>query len=166
MQRLAAARFHDDRGAELKSGCEIFRSRIGLDDVHHVFLQRPGFERMRGRLCAELRRFAGFAVKDAVVGSKAAFFDDRRRRDNLLAGCAGSADPANIFVALIGGVKEFAISRRRLFADGEGAMNLRRVAPIADRQLGDDDAAFFEHARRFASAKGQSGRDCPCSSWR
>ena len=53
---------------------------------------------------------------------------------------------ADVLVALIGGVEEFAISRRRLFADGEGAMNLRRVAPVADRQLGDDDAAFFEHA--------------------
>src|SRR5258705_7650312 len=143
VQWLTAARFHDDGGAKLESGFEVFRNRIWLNDVHHVFLKRPRFERVSGRFRSKLRRFAGFSVKNAVVGSKAAFFDNRRRRDDLLAGRAGPADCADVLVALIGSVKEFAISRRWFFADGKRAMDLRRVAPVADRQLGDDDAAFF-----------------------
>src|SRR5882672_1832048 len=86
-------------------------------------------------------------MKDAVVGSKAAFFDDRRRRDDVFARSNRFTNFADIFVALESRVEEFAISRRRLFTDGEGTMNLRRVTPVADRQLGDDHAAFFEHAR-------------------
>src|SRR5690242_9995562 len=78
VQWLAAAWFYHNRGAKLKSGGEIFGDWIGLDDVNHIFLERPRLQRMGRGLRAELGRFSGFAVKHAVVGSEAAVLDDRR----------------------------------------------------------------------------------------
>ena len=146
MQRFTAVRFDDHCGAELQAGFEVLGDWIRLDYVDHIFLQNPWFERMSCGSGAELRRFAGLAVEDAVVRSESALFDHRSRSDDLLARGAGFADFANIFVALICGVKEFSVSRRGLFADGEGTVNLRRVASVAHRQLGDHDTAFFECA--------------------
>jgi hypothetical protein len=136
VQRLAAVWFYHDRGAELKSGFEVFGDRIGLNHVHHILQQSPGFERVSRRFAAELWGLAGFAMKDTIVGSEAAFFDDRRCRDDLFAGGAGSADLSDIFIAFKRCIEEFAINRRWFFAYGEGPVNLRRIAPVADSELG------------------------------
>ena len=110
--------------------------------MHHILLQRPRFERVGRRLAAELWRFAGFAVKNAVVGSEAAFFDDRRCRDDLFAGGAGSADLSDIFIAFQRSIEELSVYGRWFFGNGERSMDLRRVAPVADSELGYDDATF------------------------
>ena len=59
MQRFATGRFDHHRGAKLEAGGEVPGYRIGLDHVHHVFLERPTLERMSRGPRAELRRFAG-----------------------------------------------------------------------------------------------------------
>src|SRR3970282_1754447 len=102
---------------------------------------------MCGATRAELGGLARFAVKDAIVSGEAVLFDDAVCCDDLFAGGAGLADSPNILVALKRGIEELSVERRRLFADGEGAVNLCRVAPVADRQLGDADAAFIEQPR-------------------
>src|SRR5574341_1769211 len=96
VQRLAAAGFDDDRGAELEAGFEVFGDRIGLDYVDHVFLQGPRLDRMGGAAGAKLRRFSGFAMEDAVVTGEAVVFDDGRGGDDLFAGGAGLADSPNV----------------------------------------------------------------------
>jgi len=146
VQRFATARFNDDGGAELESRLEIHGYWIGLNDVDHVFFQRPALERVGRRFGPQLGRFAGFAVKNAVVGSKAAFLDHRSRRDDLLAGRSRLTNHPNVFVTLIGGVEKLSVSRGGLFAHGERAVDLSGVAPVTHRQLGNDDAAFFENA--------------------
>ena len=77
VQRFAAIWFHDYGCAELKPGFEVSGDRVRLDDVDHVFLQSPWLQRMGGGFRAELRGFAGFAVKDAVVSGEATLFYDR-----------------------------------------------------------------------------------------
>src|SRR5262245_4408559 len=146
VQRLTAARFNHDRCAQLQTGFEIFGDWIGLNDVNHIFLQRPRLQWMSSGFGAEFRRLTGFAVKDTVIGSEAVLFDYGRYRDDLFARSAGFADPANILVALKRSVEELSVNRRRLLAYGERAMDLRRVAPITHREFGDDDAAVFERA--------------------
>jgi hypothetical protein len=136
MQWLAAVWLYHDRGTELKSCRKIFRDWIRLNHMDHVFLQGPRFERMRRRSGAEFRGLASFAVKNTIVRSEAALFDDRRCRDDLLAGGAGSADLSDIFIAFKRCIEEFAINRRWFFAYGEGPVNLRRIAPVADSELG------------------------------
>lgn len=105
MQRFAAAGFDHDGGAELQPGLEVFGNWIGLDDVNHIFFEGPALERMGCGFGSELGRFAGFTVEYAIVRCEAAFFDDRSRRDNLLAGGAGFADFSHVLVALVGGVE-------------------------------------------------------------
>ena len=125
VQRLAAAGLDDDRGAELKPGFEVFGDWIRLDHVHHIFLQGPRFHGMSGATRAELGGFSRFAVEDAVIAGKAVVFDDRSCGDNLFAGGAGLANLADVLVALKRAVEKFSIDRRGLFADGEGAVDLR-----------------------------------------
>ena len=156
MQRFTPVWFHNHRRTELQAGCEIFGNRVGLDDVDHVFFQGAFLQGVCRRAGTELRRFAGFAVKDAVVAGKAVGFYCRSRGDNLFAGAAGCADFAHAFVAFVSGVEELAVCRCRLFADGEGPMNLCRVAPVADRQFGDHDTAGFEHAGSLALPRNEA----------
>jgi hypothetical protein len=52
MQRLASIRFHDHCGTELEPGFEVFGDRIRLDDMDHVFFERPCLQRVGGRFRA------------------------------------------------------------------------------------------------------------------
>lgn len=146
VQWLAAARLHHHCGAKLQSGFEIFGDWVGLDDVNHVFFERPFLQRMHGGFRTELWGLAGFAVENAVVASEAVIFDGRRGGDDLFAGSAGFTNLADALVALISSVEQFAVSWRRLFADSERPVNLRRVAPVADGQFSNYYATFFEYA--------------------
>ena len=118
--------------------------------MHHVFLQRPFFQRMRCGTCSQLGALAGFAVKDAVVSGEAVLFDDRSSGDDFLAGSAGFANLAHVLVALQRHVEQFSINRGRFAPDGERAMDLRRVAPETNGQFGDDHTPHADGARRGA----------------
>ena len=150
MQRFSAVLCHEDRGAELQAGAEILGYRVRLYHMHHVFLQRPFFQRMRRGTCSQLGALAGFAVKDAVVSGEAVLFDDRSSGDDFLAGSAGFANLAHVLVALQRHVEQFSINRGRFAPDGERAMDLRRVAPETNGQFGDDHTPHADGARRGA----------------